>query len=284
MKNYFLSFSLPLALLACLFFATCASTETRETLGADISGDWILSSIKYDPSRHNGYAEAQQYIDNLKASGKSLGIIFSADRSGKGNFAVYGFSGVNSYSGFVSLTGERFMENPPAATLVAGNAMAEQFERLFLSELYNVSSVSLLDNGATLALSGDDELSEMIFERFSLNGKTWRLSAYTNGRELNYIQSFVDVPTIVFGDSESFSGTTSVNRIKGTYATEQRSRALSFSKIASTKAAPADAKRAEIEAAVLQSLERTSSYRLSGSSITFLSDKGESLLVFYFVR
>ena len=284
MGKFFLSASIPLALCGFLLFASCASTDTREPVLADISGDWILSSIKYDSSRYDGYAGAQQYIDSLKASGESLGIVFSADSSGEGEFAVYGFAGVNSFSGFVSFYGERLMENPPAATLVAGPARAERFEHLFLQELYGASSAYLSDDGATLVLSGDGGSSEMVFSRFSLNGTSWRLSAYASGGTLNYLHSFVDVPSIVFGEAESFSGSTGVNRARGIFAADSASRSLSFSRIATTRAAPTDSKRAEIEAAFLQSLERTSSYRLSASSITFISAEGESLLVFYFAR
>ena len=269
---------LPLLAFCVLLFG-CASTEVHEPKFVDISGDWLLSSIKYDASLYDGYDGAQRFLEEAKAS--SAGIVFSAERSGEEDFVFYGFAGVNSYSGFLSFAGEALIENPPAATLSAGPARAERFERLFLQELTNVSSAALLDDGSTLVLYGEGE-SEMVFERFALQGTSWRLSAYNDGAGLRYLQSVVDVPTIAFGDVGSFSGSTCANRMHGRYEDDSLTRALSFSLIATTKMAAPDEEKAELEAAFLRALGGTVSYRLSASSLTLCSADGANLLIFYY--
>ena len=251
----------------------------HETAPADISGDWLLSSIIYDASLYDGYDSAMKYLDEVELS--SLGIVFSAERSGGEDFAFYGFAGVNSYSGFLSFAGEALIENPPAVTLSAGPARAERFERLFLQELSRIEWASVSGDGGTLVLSGEGG-SEMVFERFSLQGTSWLLSAYNDGRAMRYLQSVVDIPTIAFGDAGNFSGSTGVNQMHGSYETDSLSRALVFSPIATTRMAAPDEEKAELEMAFLRALEATAAYRLSASSLTLCSEEGENLLIFYY--
>ena len=270
-----------LPLLAfCVLLFSCASNEAvpERPVFVDISGDWLLSSIIYNASLYDGYNSAQRFLE--EASG-SLGIVFSAERSGKEDFAFYGFAGVNYYSGFLSFAGEKLIENPPAVTLSAGPARAERFERLFLQELTNVLSAALLDGGGTLALYGSGG-SEMVFERFALQGTSWRLSAFNDGRAMRYFQSHEDAPFIAFGEDGNFSGSTSVNRMHGRYESDAVERALSFSPIATTRMVAPNEERAQLESAYLRALEGTASYRLSASSLTLCSEAGENLLVFYY--
>ena len=269
---------LPLLAICALLFG-CASTEVHEPVFVDISGDWLLSSIIYDASLYDGYDGAQRFIDEVAAS--SVGIVFSADSSGDESFVFYGFAGVNSYSGFISFAGGKLIENPPAVTLSAGPARAERFERVFLQELANAVSVALLDDGGALVLYGENE-SEMVFERFALQGTSWRLSALNDGLAMRYLQSLVDVPTIAFVDAENFSGSTGVNRMHGRYETGPVERKLSFSPIATTRMAAPTEERAQLESDFLRALEGAASYRLSASSLTLCSGNGENLLIFYY--
>lgn len=276
------SFSLALAfftLCLSLFFASFASTRAPEVTFVDISGDWILSSIDYDPSRYEGYAGAQQYLDNLASSGEGVSIIFSAEKSGERKFSVSGFSGVNSYSGSISFLGERLIEKPLAVTLASGPENAQRFERFLLQTLNETTSARLLEGGNVLELLGEGGIHRLVFRRFRLEGTAWTLVEYNSGRALQSIRSR-NVPSIAFGDGERFSGSTGVNRMLGFYSSDSALRSLSFSTISTTRmGAPSD-EIAALESLFVKCLERTSAYRISAFSLILLSSDGESLLVF----
>ena len=265
----------------CAFFSSCASTKVLETSSADISGDWILSSLEYDADLYDGYDAAADFIADLENSGKTTGISFSADKTTEDVFVVYGFSGVNSYNGTVSFNGGSLLENPPAATLVSGAPKAERFERVFLQMLAKVETASVSSDDSTLTMADTDGANVMVFKRFELADTSWGLSAYNTGNAVVSLPTQVDIPTLIFGDAGNLSGSTGVNRMTGSFSSDSKTRALSFGPLGTTRMAPASPQLGELEAAYLELLGKAVSYRISGSSLTLCDADGKSLLVFY---
>lgn len=267
--------------VVCAFFSSCASTKVLETSAVDISGDWILSSVEYDITLYDGYEGAADFIAELDASGKTTGISFSADKTGEDVFVVYGFSGVNSYNGTLSFDGGPLLENPPAVTLAAGSPKAERFERVFLQMLSKVEAVSISSDDTTLTLSDLNKTNVMVFKRFNLADTSWCLSSYNTGNAVVSLPTHVDIPTLVFGDAGNLSGSTGVNRIISSFTSDSKTRAVSFGPLGTTRVAPPTPAMGEVEAAYLDLLGKTVSYRISGSSLTLCSETGTNLLVFY---
>lgn len=274
--------SLSVLCVCCLFFSACASSKAVETAAVDISGDWILSSAEYDISLYDGYEGASDFIAGLVNSGKSTGISFSADKTGEDDaFVVYGYSGVNSYNGTVAFNGGPLLENPPAVTLVAGPPQAERFERVFLQMLAKVENASISADDATLTLSDAEGANKLVFQRFTLAGTSWCLSAYNTGNAVVSLPTSVDIPTVVFGEGGLLSGSTGANTIKGDFTADSKTRALSFGTLGVSRMAAPTAERAEMERRFLSLLEQTAFYRVSGSSLTLCSSDGTNLLLFY---
>lgn len=279
MKNRSAGLFVVCAAVCAVVLVSCSSVETREPLFTDISGDWILSAIEYDASQYDGYDGAGEFLASLEQDRNSLGVIFSADRSGEQDFVVYGFAGVNSYNGFLSFAGEPLLVNPPAATLVAGPPDAERFESLFLQELYHISRAELSPDGSSLVLSGSGD-SGMTFRRFRLAETSWHLTALHTGSAVVTLSSFVDVPVLTFGEGGTLSGSTGVNRLTGSWSEGDEARGLVLQQVAATRMAAPDAERAALEADFLALLAGTAGYRISASSLTLCSADGTTLLVF----
>ena len=263
--NRFLLVAIVAAGITCLIcFTGCVSTDMVETPATPVlAGDWILASAV----AHGAEAGIP--------SGES--ITLSLDENGGDLYALYGFSGVNNYTGSASVTGNDFIVGPMAVTMVAGDPEHTQFEQLYFSVLNTVHSYTITDTA--LVLSSADGNSSLVFVPLVLDGTSWTLTGYNTGDAVVSVALDLEVPGLEFTTDGTVSGFAGVNRVTGSVVTDKTLRTVSFSQLATTRMAGSPDAMA-LEQIYLDLLGKTQVYQMSGSTLRLMTADGMTLLVF----
>ena len=201
----------------------------------------------------------------------------SLDENGGDLYALYGFSGVNNYTGSASVTGNDFIVGPMAVTMVAGDPEHTQFEQLYFSVLNTVHSYTITDTA--LVLSSADGNSSLVFVPLVLDGTSWTLTGYNTGDAVVSVALDLEVPGLEFTTDGTVSGFAGVNRVTGSVVTDKTLRTVSFSQLATTRMAGSPDAMA-LEQIYLDLLGKTQVYQMSGSTLRLMTADGMTLLVF----
>ncbi len=265
-KSVYVAFPVGLTILTVLLYG-CVSVGVKSA-ARSAAGDWKLVA-----AAANGTAVAVP---------EDLGVTFSAEADGNGGFDVYGFAGVNNYSGSASISGDVFEHSAFAVTLMAGPEADAAFERVFLSILESAEKAAVVPEhgGTVLRLSDADGKNTLTFAALNLADTAWRLSAYNTGSAVSSLPADTETPELVFDGKGGITGFTGVNRLVGTYAANETERTLSFSALGMTKMGAPSQTAASLESRYAELLGIVSRYQLSASSLRLLDDNGTTLLVF----
>ncbi len=181
----------------------------------------------------------------------------------------------NQVLGTYTVSGNSLMVHLGPSTLAA--CPPDSQADVFTAGLNQVASYAL--GGATLSLSLADG-SQMLFSPLptpELAGPTWRLTAYNNGR--GGVQSILadTQPTALFGADGQLSGSGGCNTFSGPYQSTASS--LSIGPLASTFKA-CEQPIMEQEAAYLQALQQTSTYRFDNGRLVLVDTRGATQAIF----
>lgn len=187
-----------------------------------------------------------------------IGINFEANNS------VYGFSGVNTFSGTYNIEGNKINFSPLARTLMLGFGDNQKSEDKFIKLLSEVETIYFENGNLVLGTKNEEKL---IFEEIkSLEDKKYMLaSSPYNNFEV----------TIKFKDGNIY-GKSVVNRYFGTYKYENGS--LNISSIGSTRMSSSE-EEMQLEYQYLNSLMNIKTVKLESNSL-FITTKDDKVLRF----
>lgn len=258
MKKTNFCFALLLAVATGAFIMTgCASSGHGKS---SLYGDWIVTELKSGGSA-------------VKMPSVSTTIAFE-----KNSPIVSGFSGVNNFSGSVSLGDGTISFGTIAVTMMAGAPEDERFEYAYLDVLKQAKTFSLSQDTLTIAV---DQNNYVKFYRHMLQNTAWLLSAMSDGNAVVSVSmSDSEAPSIAFDSNDNVSGFTGVNQMMGNYIAHSEHRTIKFGDIGTTRMAPRDAEAAAMEQNFIAFLGKAASFQLSGNSLTLLDGNGTTLLLF----
>ena len=247
----------------------CASSKgavAQDDVG--LAGDWKLTSVL-----HSG-AEL--------AIPQDVAITFSADvpKMGSYDYDVYGFSGVNNYSGPVTIEGSAYSAGPFAITMMAGSPELETFERLYLETLSDADQFRIATDGHGMEISKSSGETALLFQKMMLAGTHWLLTAYYDGTGVGSLDQSKAVPELVFGTKLDVSGFSGSNFVVGSYEVDYAARTIAFQEIGTIKEAAPVKEAAIMEQVYLNLLGKASHYVLSGNTFQLIGKDGTTLLVF----
>lgn len=245
---------------SCGFFFACASApkgadSASAATGAEANGDWDLVSFEKDGEKISVATATLSITDN-----------------GDGSYAVSGFSGVNNYSGSLTVSGNNITFAPNlASTRMAGPQDAMEFEAAYLELLGNADTLSVTDS--ELSLSGGKTVAR--FAKKALEGSAWKLTGANTG---NAVVSQSGNITLAFngGKATVFTG---INTGNFDYALDEKARALSFADGPLTMRAGTE-EEMKAQQLFLENIFKTVSYSLTGDRLTFYNADGTTLLNF----
>ena len=245
----------------------CASQKSLTDISL-IAGDWQLCEFVL-----NGQ-EQEIAAATLTLSSQNEDAVYTAS----------GFSGVNSYHGSFTLSGDAIKPSEGfATTRMMGHPVAMEFEENYLHAL-SVITVWQLDSrsGSTeLVLSDSADTVRLVFSRIRLAGSLWELVSCNTGNAMVSLPADLEkIPSLNFGYDGDVSGNTGVNVLHMTYTADDVSHDLSFAMGAVTLAAAGTEVAAEMEQQYLNLLSRVSTYQVHGSTLTLSDSEGDTLLVF----
>lgn len=255
-----------IAVAGGMLLTGCASSKAAQD-EVGLAGDWKLTSILVSGSE--------------QAIPQDVTITLSADlpEGGSHDYDVYGFSGVNNYSGPVTIDGPVYEGGPFAITQMAGPPALENFERLYLETLTDADRFSIAPDRHGMAIAKTSGETSLLFERLKFDGTHWLLTGYYNGTGVRSVDQSKAVPELAFGTKLDISGFSGTSYVVGTYDVDYGSRKISF--VVEGTEMPAPAGGASIsEQEYLDLLRKASHYVWSGDSLQLIGKDGNTLLVF----
>lgn len=260
-------FSLMAIAVAGMLLAGCASSQAAQD-EVGLAGDWKLTSILSSGSE--------------QAIPQDVTITLSADLpdGGSHDYDVYGFSGVNNYSGPVVIDEPVYEGGPFAITQMAGPPALEDFERLYLETLTDADRFSIAPDRHGMAIAKTSGETALLFERLKFDGTHWLLTGYFNGTGVRSVDQSKAVPELAFGTKLDISGFSGTNYVVGAYDVNYESREISFAQVGITEG-PASTREAAIpEQEYLDLLGKATHYVWSGDTLQLIGKDGNTLLVF----
>ena len=253
-----------------LMLTGCASSKGVATSSDDygIAGDWKLTSVLRD-----GAELAIPYGET---------ITFSADvpKAGSYDYDVYGFSGVNNYSGPVSIDGNFYVGGPFGVTMMAGPADLENFERLYLETLTDADVFRIAADGHGMEIAKSSGETALLFNRLKLDATHWILTAYFDVNGVRSVDQTKAVPILSFGTRMDVNGFTGTNFLLGGYDVNYATRQITFEDIGVTEPHGHGGDVAVLEQVFLNLLHKASHYVWSGNTLSLIGKDGTTLLVF----
>ena len=256
-----------IALAGGAMLTGCASSKGSVANDeAGVAGDWRLTSIL-----RNGAEEAIP---------EDVTITFSADvpKAGSHDYDVYGFAGVNNYSGPVTIDGPVYTGGPFGVTMMAGESDLENFERLYLETVTDADRFSIAPDKHGMAIAKTSGETALLFERLKFDGTHWMLTGYYDGNGVRSVDQSKNVPTLSFGTKMDISGSSGTKFIVGSYEVNYPLREVSFQDIATTDAPSGVG--AIPDQVFLDLLDKSRNYVWSGNTLQIMGKDGTTLLTF----
>lgn len=247
----------------------CASSKgaaAKDDIG--LAGDWKLTSVLRSGAE--------------LAIPQDVTITFSADvpKMGSYDYDVYGFSGVNNYSGPVTVDGTAYSGGPFAITMMAGTPELETFERLYLETLTDADVCDIAVDGQGMGIAKSSGETALLFQKMKLDGTHWLLTAYYDGTGVQTLDQGKAVPELAFGTKLDVSGFSGSNFVVGSYEVDYATRTIAFQEIGTIKEAAPAKEAAILEQVYLNLLGKSANYVLSGNTFQLIGKDGTTLLVF----
>ena len=233
-----------------------------------LAGDWKLTSVLRSGAE--------------LAIPQDVTITFSANipKIGSYDYDVYGFSGVNNYSGPVTIEGSAYSGGPFAITMMAGSPELETFERLYLETLTDADQFRIAADGHGMEIAKSSGETALLFQKMMLTGTHWMLTTYYDGTVVQSLDQSKAVPELAFGTKLDISGFSGSNFVVGSYDVDYATRAISFKEIGTIKEAAPVKEAAILEQVYLNLLGKASHYVLSGNTFQLIGKDGTTLLGF----
>jgi heat shock protein HslJ/uncharacterized membrane protein len=188
---------------------------------------------------------------------------------------VHGFSGCNQFMGSYSLDGERLVLGMLGGTMMACPEPAMSVESRFLKSFSGALNVAVAGNRMTVKpVNGGEALQ---FERAPpprLEGVSWEVTGYNNGRQAVVSPKIGTRLTVTFRDGE-VSGSSGCNRFHGAFTAEGS--ALKIRPLATTRMACEDEVMTQ-ERQFLQALESATTWKIVRGMLDVHRADGERVL------
>ena len=238
-------------LAALLSLAACASTGSQADGG--ITGKvWILDSL-------NGAAP----VPNTTVTAE-----FSEDGQ------VGGSAGCNRYSGGYSISGSGIQfTQPMASTMMACEQAVMDQETAYFQALAAAKSFVIKGDQLTLSDEGGKAIASFIAQSQSLDGTSWQVISYNNGKQAVTSVLIGSELTADFGSDGKLSGSSGCNNYNGGYEVDGDK--ITIGPLASTmKMCDEPEGVMDQESQFLAALESTATYKIEGTRLELRTADG----------
>lgn len=234
----------------------------------NVAGDWTLCFFD-DGNREN--------IENFSL------VTISLDNVEESKWQFKGFSGVNDFSGFLTVDKEKILvDKKIATTRMAGPADKMEFEKKFLQFLSNADLLKVAKASGLPSLEIKNSKNGQIarFKKFSLAETKWLLTSQSDGSAVVSLEDGVNI-SLDFLDKKQSHAFTGLNHLNVPYKTEASNRSLCFNMTSgSTTLVSGSNKEMEIESLFIKNLSDVSSYLLKGNELSLCANDGNIKLIF----
>ena len=245
-------------LFVSIVLAACSSLTTPEANAGNLVGPaWILTEL-------NG---------EKPLPGTTIFLEFSEDG------AVNGSDGCNNVGRKYSVEGDSisFSAMGPTTLMACPEPVMAQ-ATAFQQTLEYAESYSISGDTLTLSDAGGDAVATFQAQDQSLEGSSWTVLSYNNGKG-GVISVILDSEiTAEFGEDGSVSGTDGCNNYSRPYETDGNNITFGEQGVTTMMACPDEIM--EQAAAYQQALTNTANYEIIGNSMDFYSAEGSRMAVF----
>ena len=245
-------------LFVSIVLAACSSLTTQEANAGNLVGPaWILTEL-------NG---------ENPLPGTTVFLEFSEDGT------VNGSDGCNNFGRTYTVEGDSisFSAMGPT-TLMACPAPVMDQATAFQQAFDDAESYSISGDTLTLLDAGGDAVATFQAQDQSLEGSSWTVLSYNNGKGGVTSVILDSEITADFGEDGSVSGTDGCNNYSRSYETDGSN--ISVGEQGATTAMACPDEIMEQAAAYQQALTNTATYEIIGSSMDFYSAEGSRMVVF----
>ena len=196
-------------------------------------------------------------------------------------YHIAGFSGINRYSGTLTLSGTAIKVQLNEYAQAEGPADKMNLERLFCSTLQKGGTVSVSTNaaGSELVIFNLREKTELTFKKSVLENTNWKLNRYNKEHAMLQAPESVRYASLSFTDSNRLYGNTGVNNFSAACFIKSGS-ALSIAELAVTRIASPNEEAAEFERLYMELLKQCALFTVEGGALNLKNRTGEVLLTY----
>lgn len=289
------------AAACCLFVFLCAVCACNNEI--NIESNWTLTSLITPDTEFSAEKGSLTVPLTLFAAAQSTGVP-DTDMPNDANtlpavppaqtapaqntkskqvstYRIAGFSGINRYSGTLTLSGTAIKVQLNEYAQAEGPADKMNLERLFCSTLQKGGTVSVSTNaaGSELVIFNLREKTELTFKKSVLENTNWKLNRYNKEHAMLQAPENVRYASLSFTDSNRLYGNTGVNNFSAECFIKSGS-ALSIAELAVTRIASPNGEAAEFERRYMELLKQCVLFTVEGGTLNLKNRTGEVLLTY----
>ena len=289
------------AAACCLFVFLCAVCACNNEI--NIESNWTLTSLITPDTEFSAEKGSLTVPLTLFAATQSTGVL-DTDMPNDANtlpavppaqtaptqntkskqvrtYHIAGFSGINRYSGTLTLSGTAIKVQLNEYAQAEGPADKMNLERLFCSTLQKGGTVSVSTNaaGSELVIFNLREKTELTFKKSVLENTNWKLNRYNKEHAMLQAPESVRYASLSFTDSNRLYGNTGVNNFSAACFIKSGS-ALSIAELAVTRIASPNEEAAEFERLYMELLKQCVLFTVEGGALNLKNRTGEVLLTY----
>lgn len=289
------------AAACCLFVFLCAVCACNNEI--NIESNWTLTSLITPDTEFSAEKGSLTVPLTLFAAAQSTGVP-DTDMPNDANtlpavppaqtaptqntkskqvrtYHIAGFSGINRYSGTLTLSGTAIKVQLNEYAQAEGPADKMNLERLFCSTLQKGGTVSVSTNaaGSELVIFNLREKTELTFKKSVLENTNWKLNRYNKEHAMLQAPENVHYASLSFTDSNRLYGNTGVNNFSAACFIKSGS-ALSIAELAVTRIASPNGEAAEFERRYMELLKQCVLFTVEGGTLNLKNGTGEVLLTY----
>jgi len=289
------------AAACCLFVFLCAVCACNNEI--NIESNWTLTSLITPDTEFSAEKGSLTVPLTLFAAAQSTGVP-DTDMPNDANtlpavppaqtapaqntkskqvrtYHIAGFSGINRYSGTLTLSGTAIKVQLNEYAQAEGPADKMNLERLFCSTLQKGGTVSVSTNaaGSELVIFNLREKTELTFKKSVLENTNWKLNRYNKEHAMLQAPESVRYASLSFTDSNRLYGNTGVNNFSAACFIKSGS-ALSIAELAVTRIASPNGEAAEFERRYMELLKQCVLFTVEGGTLNLKNRTGEVLLTY----
>lgn len=289
------------AAACCLFIFLCAVCACNNEI--NIESNWTLTSLITPDTEFSAEKGSLTVPLTLFAATQSTGVP-DTDMPNDANtlpavppaqtaptqntkskqvrtYRIAGFSGINRYSGTLTLSGTAIKVQLNEYAQAEGPADKMNLERLFCSTLQKGGTVSVSTNaaGSELVIFNLREKTELTFKKSVLENTNWKLNRYNKEHAMLQAPENVHYASLSFTDSNRLYGNTGVNNFSAECFIKSGS-ALSIAELAVTRIASPNGEAAEFERRYMELLKQCVLFTVEGGTLNLKNGTGEVLLTY----